>query len=169
MRTRAAFTLVELLISIVILSVLMLFLYKSYVELNSFNRVYKTEVEKLQRFERIKKRLFLDLSLAKKRSLILINSDKAFDMLSFMSSHSVHQRINPYITYIVKDKVLYRLESRRQIKSSPVKSDISFDIDKLGAVEKFKIFSIRGNIEYYLCQVKFRDKAEILFKVKVLN
>ena len=167
---RAAFTLIELLISITILSILMLFLYKSYAELNSFNQVYKEEVKKINYFERVKKTLFIDISLAERKTLILDNRDKDFDMLFFMSRHSVHQRINPYIAYIVVDKVLYRLESRMQIKSYPVARDIAFDIDKLGEVKRFKLFAKKGDKESeYLLDVVFVDKPEILLRLKMLN
>ena len=45
---RNAFTLIELLISITILSIIMLFLYKSYADLNKTNKVYEKEVAKLE-------------------------------------------------------------------------------------------------------------------------
>jgi prepilin-type N-terminal cleavage/methylation domain-containing protein len=166
---RRAFTLIELLVSIAILSILMLFLYKSYAELNRVNAVYTKEVESLQQFERIKKTLYLDLSFAKKRTIVIDNGDKDFDLLFFQVNHSLHQRINPYISYIVHDKVLYRLESLQKISKYPIDGDIAFVIDKLGSVEKFKIFPMRGDNTQYLFDVKFTNRVRIILKVKVLN
>ena len=42
---RKAFTLIELMISVSILSIMMIFLYKSYASVNMSNKFYEKEVE----------------------------------------------------------------------------------------------------------------------------
>ena len=106
---RKAFTLIELLISIVILTILMLFLYKSYAALNRSNVIISKEIKKLQTIQLIKQTLYMDFTLALKQLppkdiVVILNQDKKNDVVYFQSSHSLHKRINPYIAYIMQDK-----------------------------------------------------------------
>ncbi|MEN4053661.1 MULTISPECIES: prepilin-type N-terminal cleavage/methylation domain-containing protein [Sulfurimonas] len=168
---RKAFTLVELMISIVILSILMLFLYKSYVDINKMNKVYAGAVTSLEKKERFKRAIYLDFLLGSKRAFFLQSDDKKFDLVSFMTKHSLYRRVQPYVTYMVRDNILYRLESRRQIKSLNVDRDTEFDIEALGELKKFKVFPTRNKSEMglYLLDIEFVKKSPILLKVKLLN
>ena len=167
---KKAFTLIELVVAIIILSILMVFLYQSYADLNRVNKTYTKAVEKLKTEELIKRAFYLDLLEAYKESVFIQHIDKKFDFISFMTRHSIHRRINPYVSYIVKEKVLYRLESLQQIKSLDINRDIAYDIDKIGEVKKLKLFGTRDNKkEYFLLDLELIEKPKILFKIKVLN
>jgi len=167
---KKAFTLIELMISIMILSILMLFLYKSYSDLNRSNKHYTEALSELTRSELLKKTLYLDLLLASHKSFIIEHVEKEFDMISFQSKHSVHRRINPYICYLVKDKKLYRLESLLQITATDFNRDIAYDIDKIAEVKKFKLFGTRDNKkDLYLLDMRLKNSESTLLKIKVLN
>jgi len=167
---KKAFTLIELVVAIMILSILMLFLYKSYAELGKVNNSYTKTVEKLYERSLIHRTLYLDFLKGFKQTLVINHNEKSFDFISLMSANSIHRRINPYVTYLVKEGTLYRLESKQQIKSTDVERDIAFDVDKIGEIEKFKLFSSKKKEEsLYLLYVKFKDKPKVFFKIKVLN
>jgi prepilin-type N-terminal cleavage/methylation domain-containing protein len=167
---RKAFTLIELVIAIIILSILMLFLYQSYANLNRVNQGYSKVVEKIKKEGVLKSTLYRDLVLASKNSVIIEHIDKEYDFVSFMTKNSIHRRINPYVAYIVKGKILYRLESLQQIKSVEIDRDRAFDIDKIGVLKKFKLFGTRDNKrEFFLLELILEGHEKILFKVKVLN
>ena len=167
---KKAFTLIELMISIMILSILMLFLYKSYSDLNRSNRQYTSALESLNEKELLKKAIYLDLLMASKSHMIIQNIDREFDLISFKTKHSLHRRVEPYVCYIIKDKVLYRLESLLQITSIDINRDIAFDIDRVAKVKKFRIFGTRGkDKELYLLNMRLENNEQILLKVKVLN
>jgi len=167
---KKAFTLIELVVATIILSILMVFLYRSYADLNRVNKTYTKSADHLREEELIKKTFYLDLLLAGKESIVIQQIDKQFDFISFMTRHSIHRRINPYVSYIVKEKVLYRLESLQQIKSLDINRDIAYDIDKIGEVKKLKLFGTRDNKkEYFLLDLELIEKPKILFKIKVLN
>jgi len=100
---KKAFTLIEMLISISILSIMMIFLYKSYASLNNSNSLLKDEAHSIKKQELKKKVLFLDFSLIINNKLDILNKDTKEDVLFIQSKNSIHNRINPYITYIVKD------------------------------------------------------------------
>ena len=166
-----AFTLIELLISITILSIIMLFLYKSYADLNKTNKVYEKEVFKLQHISRIKQVLYLDFLLATKATLAVSHQDVKFDLVSFTTEHSLHRLIKPYVTYIVKENILYRLESNKAIKSAEISREQPFIIDKIGSVKKFKIYSptAKNKEKIVVLEADFKDTAPVILKVKALN
>lgn len=167
---RKAFTLIELLISIVILSILMLFLYKSYASLNRSNDALAKQTEKINKDELLKKTIYLDLSVAFAPSIKILNQSKTEDVVFLQSSHSVHDRINPYIAYLVKDKTLYRLESLKPFKEYPLVADSEFVADALGKVKIFRVYkSKEAKNQVYLLHIMFEKEGEILLKVKVLN
>lgn len=171
---RKAFSLIELLISITILSLMMVALYKSYSSLNMSNEIYKDKSNSIKTIELKKKTIYLDLSLAipssNLESLRYLDQDTKLDIISFQSTNSIHKRFNPYITYIVKDSILYRLESLKIIKKYPFDSDINADIDEFGEVDEFKVYKSKAKkYEAYLVDIKFKDGSYILQKVKVLS
>lgn len=168
---RKAFTLIEIMISIVILSILMLFLYKSYSSLNRSNMQYLKEVKKIQKLEKIKKTIYLDFLLSRFGSVKILNQSKTEDIIFLQSRHSVHDRIEPYIAYIVKDKKLYRIESLKEFTTYPLAAESEFDADFLGKVNKFR-FYINGTTSKYkkfLIDCDFEKMNDILLKIRPLN
>ena len=174
---RRAFTLIELMISISILSIMMLFLYKSFSSLNTSNKFYKKEVTSFVTQEKIKEVVFLDFSLSLANSIKILPQDKREDIVFFQSTNSLHRRYNPYIAYIKKDKKLYRLESLHPFKEYPLSVNDEFIVDELGSVKSFRVY--KGELkkdsnttlknELYLVHIDFLKEKEILLKVKVLN
>jgi len=169
-----AFTLIEMLISIMILAIMMLFLYKSYASLNLSNEIYKAEANKLTSTDQAKKVLFLDFSLALHKSINIQNQEKNEDVIFMQTSHSRHKNYNPYVAYVVKEDVLYRLESFKRYSGYPLSVEDEFSVDILGDVDTFRVYKnikTRDDIstEVYLIHIKFKEKKDILFKVKALN
>ncbi len=167
---RKAFTLIELMISIVILSTMMVFLYKTYASLNRSNEVIKTELHNIKDIQQLKKVLYLDFSLALPKTMIIQNRETVEDAVFFQSSNSIHKRYNPYITYIVKENKLYRLESLTKFESYELPVNAEFDVDYLGEVDKFRVYkSSATDTEIYLLNIGFKEFGDVLLKVRVLN
>jgi len=168
-RFRTAFTLIEMLISITIFSIMMLYLYKTYSSLNISNDNLKIEVNKIQKIDKIRKLVFLDFTLALNKGTVSVdNRDKDEDFVFFQSAHSVHRRFNPYITYIVKEKHLYRLESLKKFDSYEIASDAAFDIDDLGEVESFRVYTATKR-RSLLVAIDFKAMDDVLLKINPLN
>ncbi len=165
-----AFTLIEMMVSIVILSIMMTFLYQSYASLNLSNDVLKKEVQGISNIQNIKKVIYLDFALALHNSTKIQNREKNEDAVFLQSSNSVHKRFNPYIVYMVKENKLYRLESLKKIESYELASDAEFDVDYLGEVKSFRVYkSSKAEKEIYLVHVDLKDLDEMIMKIKVLN
>jgi prepilin-type N-terminal cleavage/methylation domain-containing protein len=167
---KKAFTLIELVISIVILSILMIFLYKSYSDLNLVNAIYTKEITKISKTEHIKETLYKDILLATYTTISITSESKNYDYLYMQTKNSIHQLINPYVSYIIHNKTLYRLESAIKIDSYPIQNDIPFIVDKIGEVEKFRIYPSQNQIDQlFLVQLKLKDQLNMVFKIKALN
>lgn len=175
MRTyrRNAFTLIEMLISVTILSLMMIFLYKTYASINLSNEFYKKELNVLEGRQLKKKVIFLDLSLTLRESTKIENRDRNEDVVFIQTSNSLHNRFNPYVTYIVNDSKLYRLESLVKL-SYPISQDIEFDVDYFGEVDGFRLYKNDKKIknktsELFLVHIDFKKDEDVLMKVRVLN
>jgi len=170
---RRAFTLIELLVAITILSIVMLFLYKSYANTNKLNTLYKSENVKLENFSRIKRQLYRDLLVAKRETIVHIQEDPAYDFISFRAQSSLHNNAAPFICYIVRNKELYRVESAKQIKDpNNIERDLSLEIDRVMPVKRFKLFGLRKNTKeaYLLDFIPANMKnTEILLRISILN
>ena len=167
---RKAFTLVELMVSITILAIIMIFLYKSYASLNHLNTIYAKDVKEIRKKQLKKKILFLDFSLAFPKTISIFNQGKREDVVFLQSEHSIHRRYNPYIAYIVKDSKLYRLESLKRFKTYPLSSDSEFSLECFGEIDGFRVYSSQNKKDRaFLVHVDFKDEEDILLKVKMLD
>ena len=167
---RSGFTLIELMVSISILSIMMIFLYQSYSSVISANKNLKNEITGITGTQKLKKVIYLDFSLALHKSVKILNQDTKEDVVFFQSSNSIHRRYEPYIAYIVKEDKLYRLESLKEFQEYPLSMDNEFDVDYLGEVDSFRVYnSTNDKKELYLVHTELKNFEDILLKVKVLN
>jgi len=177
---RGGFTLIELMVSISILSIMMIFLYQSYASLNSSNAFYKKEVSTILHKDKLKEIVFLDFSLAlynESKTLTILPQEKEEDIVFFQSANSIHKNYNPYIAYIKKDTKLYRLESLEKFQEYPLSIENKFSVDYFGEVDGFRVYksekketnTTNQTKNSYLIHIDFTDKDDILLKVKVLN
>ncbi len=167
---RRGFTLIEVMISISILSIMMIFLYQSYASLNRSNAFYKKEVIKIVDRDIVKKIVYFDLTLALHDSVKILNQEKDEDVIFFQSSNSLHKNYNPYIAYIKKDSKLYRLESLKEFKEYPLGVDSEYSVDYLGDINSFRVYKSNKKIPaLYLTHIDFKEGNDILLKIKMLN
>jgi len=167
---RKAFTLLEMILSISILSITMLFLYESYSSLNSSNTFYKQKLDTLK-IDQLKKRvIFLDFTLAFEKSINILNQGTKEDVVFFQSSNSIYKKYNPYIAYITKENKLYRLESLKEFKTYPLDMDVDFTAECLGTVNSFRVYEpLNKEKGVLLLHIDFKEDEDVLLKIKVLN
>ena len=162
--SRAGFTLVELMISIALLSLIMLFLYKALETLQKSNTFYGDKLERIDDKERIKKIFFLDFSLLTPGSYTNERVEKEIDRVFFQTTHSIPHRHHPYVAYIITEGHLYRAESKTKL-SYPLSSYTDMDIDDFGMVKEFKIYRDKN---HFLLHTSL-NSAELLIKIRQLN
>lgn len=164
---RKAFTLIEMMISISILSIMMIYLYRANASVNKSNTFYEKQVNKFNHLTLKKRVLFLDISLSLYQQISIVHIDKESDILFLQTTNSLHRRVNPFVAYIVKEKKLYRLESFKKLTYPFVETD-KFDVDYFGDIEHFRVYK-QKNKETFLVDLKFKNADNILMKINALN
>ena len=162
---KKAFTLIEMLISISLLSVITIFLYQTYASLQKSNRFYGEELSEASREQKLRKTIYLDLALSTPESVKLIHIDKSSDVIILQSSNSVHHRIMPYIAYMIKDGHLMRIESSEEL-FYPLSGEEEMVIDDLTELKIFRVFQKENS---FLVHIEKDDQKMMLFRTNRLN
>jgi prepilin-type N-terminal cleavage/methylation domain-containing protein len=162
---RRGFTLLEMMISIVIFSLITIYLYQTLGTLRQANTFYSDKLEQASDTNLLLKTLFLDLSLSSKGSVEITEEEKLTDFVFMQTSHSVHRRIMPYVGYIIREGVLYRIESPLKI-TRPIEVTDHVIVDKIAQVEIFRLYR---NETHFLINLKLKNDAEQVLKIRALN
>lgn len=164
---RKAFTLVELMVSIAILSIIILFLYKSYAELTLQNKHYTKAIEKIRHYQKLKKLLYLDILLSKEATVRIEKEDAKIDFVFFQTKNSVFDRINPYVAYIVKEQKLYRVESLTPLTMPLSTEQRDLDIMLLGEVKHLRLYADnKKSSRTFLLDVALKNFEPFVLKIK---
>jgi len=162
---KKAFTLIEMLISVSLLSVITIFLYQTYASLQQSNRFYAQELEEASHEQKLRKTIYLDISLSLPGSVQIHSIDEDSDVIFMQSSHSVHRRIMPYIGYLKKEGHLFRIESSHEL-FYPLTGEEEMLIDDLGEIQTLRLFQKENSFLVYL---EKNDQKMILFRTNRLN
>lgn len=108
---RGAFTLIEVLISIVLLGLIFTFLFGTINNLKQQNNHYIDKANTIKAEERIF--LLLNLDVMQVIGTISISPGDRFDVIQFKTRNSIYGIIEPTVIYLVskKDNALIRLEA----------------------------------------------------------
>jgi prepilin-type N-terminal cleavage/methylation domain-containing protein len=166
-RSRSAFTLLEMMISILIFSLISIYLYQTLGTLRASNDKFGERVSEITEAQLRVKTLFLDLALSQAKSVTIDEADRGLDELWMQTTHSLHRRTLPYVGYLIRDRVLYRVESPRlPSDSEPLEVIEHIVVDKLGPVERFRVYAGKS---HFLVDFKPRSERAQLFKIPALN
>ena len=141
---KRAFTLIELMVSIALTAIVVLFLYKALSSQNIANERLSKNFLKLDKKEKVFNLLYKDFiqsTLVKTEPLF----NKSYDILYLQTRNSLHNIPFSYVAYYVnsKDKTLVRLESAYPFKIPLEDSDkikYIFADTLIKDVEKLKLF-----------------------------
>jgi prepilin-type N-terminal cleavage/methylation domain-containing protein len=141
---KPAFTLIEVLVSIVLLSLMITYLYNALGVLQNANSSLLSKEKQLDTRDFLFGLLYKDLFEASSTTITSTQS-KDFDILKLKTSNSLHDISAPTITYIVvkEDKKLIRIESPYEFALPiPMESAYMMYADEVAKeVEFFKIYS----------------------------
>jgi prepilin-type N-terminal cleavage/methylation domain-containing protein len=143
-----AFTLIELMISIILLSIIVTFLYQAVAQLQHSNQRLLVRADEVDRREDLLKLLYNDFINA--RSLTWREKLTQTDKIVLKTSHSLYDMSEPYVHYRVypDEKSLRRIESPAEELDSE-RSVFRFDTVVQG-VESFKVYENQGHCFIYL-------------------
>ena len=154
---KSAFTLIEVLISIVLLGIIFTYLYSVINSVKKENTRYIKKSETIQKETKIF-RLF-DLDMTQVVGKFHISNYGSFDIVSFKTKHSIYGIIEPSILYFVskKEHTLIRVESLEGFnlydKDQLSKTFLYADILAVGC-KSFKVSYDRGGFINLMLRTK---------------
>ncbi len=159
---KRAFTLVELIISIFLLGIIVVFLYSTVASLQKTNKIFQTNEQRLKKSEKILDLLYEDIFSAND----LNTTGRENSLLNLQTKNSIYNISMPYVSWFVsrEKNTLLRFES--VLPFSKLNSDNSFyyHISKVGEnCEKFKVYQSK-NKEYILIYIKFKNKEAMIYE-----
>lgn len=157
---KKAFTLIELMISIILLSLIVSFLYQSVAQLQSSNQQFLQKTNVLQKREEVLKLLYNDFINA--TSVEWSDKEKSLDVIVMHSNNSLHAMTQPYLKYKVyrDDNTLRRVESPAEVFDLENKVFGFNDITK--EVSFFKVYTQKG---HYLVYLKAKGMDDIYLDI----
>lgn len=151
---KKAFTLIEMIISISIFSIMLLYLYQSVEYSRKKNQSLQSKFESYKNDEKLKILLYNDLfnQTNPQKDVNLTQIDKNYDNFSFKTNNSIHNQITPFITYTTVNETLFRLESINEIKLPITYENINnYQIDQvLNEVKSFKVHKNKTDYLFYI-------------------
>lgn len=145
---KKAFTLIELMISIILLSIIVTFLYQAVAQLQHSNQRLVVRAGEVDRREDLLKLLYNDFINA--RALSWREKLTQTDEIVLQTSNSLYDMSEPYVHYRVypDEKSLRRIESPAEALDFK-RSVFRFDT-VLQGVDSFKVYESRGHCFIYL-------------------
>lgn len=158
---KRGFTLIEIILSIFLFSIIMMFLFKATSNLKHNNTNFQKSISKdsqeLKTIELLKK----DLILANNKVKI-INKDKDRTIITFQTRNSIYNISKPYVTWRVlkNSNKLIRVESKNKFTNE--NENYHLDTTK----DNCKVFQVYKGKQGYLIYIKDKSNKEIISEVK---
>jgi len=152
---KKGFTLVEILVSIVLLGLISIFISSTIYQTKNNNKLFKSKVLKNTKSEIFLNTLYKDLLLS---SNLDISNGKKYTTIRILSNNSVYGISHPYIVWFVlkKNNTITRLESAKKI-ILPISENM----------QKFiYIDTAQKNCEYFQASLS-KDKKSTLIFIKI--
>ncbi len=168
---KKSFTLIEVLISIVLLLIIVVFLYQSLDISQKSNKFFNQKlVEQITKTD-MKKIFFKDIVHSYETDNKISEDRKKKAIFSLKSSNTYHNAFYVNITYLVsKNDNLLRIESLNKFDKYKLNDDF-FDkafVDTIASqVEKFKV--IKKDKKKYAIYLKFKDESDMMFVFKSMR
>jgi len=162
MKTRKAFTLLEVLISIALMGIVLVALFSTVDTMQSSNRHLLQHLEKSQKISKAMKVLFLDIMGSDAN--LSIQKDEFSRLCIEESTHSLYALSIAKICWLVhkKDKTLLRIEGNNY--HLPTKEEEKVEIDPI--MEDIELFDIYHQKDKVLVLIKQHKKEPISFMIQ---
>jgi len=169
---KKSFTLIEVIVSITLFAIMMVFLIQTIDIFNRYNKTYENELFKIIDSSDLQKIVFEDIAEAKAITSIKPDDDKN-SVVKLISNNTYHNSFSTNITYFLsKNRYLVRIESKLPFELKSLKSDFYDDpntyVDFLASdIEKFVVLPHQGqNNKNFTFYIKPKDKQQTIFCVK---
>lgn len=168
---RRSFTLIEVLVSVAILSIIVLFLVNSSFNLQKgYESLFNKEKKTFADYE-VTKTIYEDILEASK---IEIKEGRKYDVLNLQTKNSLYQREEGFVSYaVLKNSSLIRLE-KDDNTTLPLSYDETYKTDFLIVKENIEEFKIIQNLnekkkDFLLFYLKAKDQTPVYYEIGLIN
>jgi len=159
---RRAFTLVELIISIFLLGIIVVFLYQATSSLQKSNEIFYQNEKKLEVGEDIVNMLYKDIFYSNKIEI----KGKDSVLLNLKTKNSLFDITMPYVSWFVSkdENTLLRFESIYPFSKMNNQNSYYYHISVVAKeCEKFQIYQSKKK-KYILIYIKLKNKEPIIYE-----
>lgn len=171
---KKGFTLVEVMVSITIFSIVIVFLYQSLNLSKTFNQTFKRHLNNHISMYDLEKIIFEDILETKGEISIKTDKNNNTIFQITQSNNTYHDPFNKYITYLLSNNnKLIRIESKDEFNTTSSisqfldKDDVYIDIIAKD-ITKFKVLSNIQNADAFTIYITTLDEKDYLFSAKTV-
>ncbi len=165
---KRGFTLIEILVSIVLLGLISLFVSSTIYQTKNNNKLFKNEVLKGTKRESFLDTLYKDILLS---TDLNISNNKNYTIIKLLSNNSVYGISHPYISWLVlkQNNTIIRLESAKKIVI-PISENMQkfVYIDAVQKNCKFFQVSLSKDKKSILVFIKIKKQKPIIYEINKL-
>ena len=166
---KKAFTLIEVLMSIVLLTLVMFALFKNLSVVKKSTKNLQEHLKKSQKDLNSYKILYLDI-LQMVDKIEIISKEKNYDRVCFATKNSLYNLSTAHICWVVSkhENTLMRIENNKKF-SLPLRGEPSLQKDIIKKnIKIFKLYRHRDRKKNQIL-VFIKDNKEVSFKVQAIN
>ncbi|UTJ05758.1 prepilin-type N-terminal cleavage/methylation domain-containing protein [Arcobacter roscoffensis] len=169
MNTKKAFTLLEVVISITLFMIFIIFVYKTLDQTKHSNKIFEKQTKTIKDSNRLYNIFLEDIAESTQTLSISYDKDKNARLI-FTSNNTYH---NPYytnITYLISsnDK-LVRIESKDKFKFSNTSYEFYENAYVDVLLEDIEYFDIKKDKKQYVLAIKQKNKKRVLYSTYLLK
>ncbi len=169
MKAKKAFTLLEVVISITLFMVLIVFVYKTLDQTKHSNEIFEKQTKSIKDSNRLYNIFLEDIAESLQLETISYDKDKNARLV-FTSNNTYHNPFYTNITYLISsNNKLVRIESKDKFKFANTSYEFYDNayIDIL--LDDIEYFDIKKDKKQYVFAIKQKNKKRVLYSTYLLN
>ncbi|MGA1933222.1 PulJ/GspJ family protein [Arcobacter sp. YIC-464] len=169
MKTKKAFTLLEVVISITLFMVLIIFVYKTLDQTKHSNKIFEKQTTSIKNSNRIYNIFLEDIGESSELSSISYDRDKNARLI-FSSNNTYHNPFYTNIAYLISsNNKLVRIESKDKFKFENTSYEFYENAYVDILLEDIEYFDIKKDKKQYVFAIKQKGKKRVLYSTYLMN
>ena len=169
MKAKKAFTLLEVVISITLFMVLIVFVYKTLDQTKHSNEIFEKQTKSIKDSNRLYNIFLEDIAESLQLETISYDKDKNARLV-FTSNNTYHNPFYTNITYLISsNNKLVRIESKDKFKFANTSYEFYDNAYVDILLDDIEYFDIKKDKKQYVFAIKQKNKKRVLYSTYLLN
>lgn len=169
MKAKKAFTLLEVVISITLFMVLIVFVYKTLDQTKHSNEIFEKQTKSIKDSNRLYNIFLEDIAESMQLETISYDKDKNARLV-FTSNNTYHNPFYTNITYLISsNNKLVRIESKDKFKFANTSYEFYDNAYVDILLDDIEYFDIKKDKKQYVFAIKQKNKKRVLYSTYLLN